>query len=202
MMLLYMLYSDVRCVAAHIPFSDASFDRFAGSYAFVTLLRHPVDRFISNYLWSHKHPEGVQSRARNRSRNSSLRTARSASDQPMPAISAASRHTRRSRPSIRIQPFATSSGCTWSDSWTRWDGSRAGYERLQVAGSRSAKRMSDTRARRAMRFSKGRSGPKSSAPAASTLKFGRAFRTCVRGPYQNDQRDLERNDRPSSPFQL
>ena len=60
MMLLYMLYSDVRCVAAHIPFSDPSFDRFGGSYAFVTLLRHPVDRFISNYLWSHKHPEGVQ----------------------------------------------------------------------------------------------------------------------------------------------
>lgn len=60
MMLLYMLYSDIRCVAAHIPFSNASFDRFASSYAFVTLLRHPVDRFISNYLWSHKHPEGVQ----------------------------------------------------------------------------------------------------------------------------------------------
>lgn len=60
MMLLYMLYSDVRCVAAHIPFSDAAFDRFSGSYSFVTLLRHPVERFISNYFWSHKHPDGVQ----------------------------------------------------------------------------------------------------------------------------------------------
>ena len=60
MMLLYMLYSDVRCVAAHIPFSDAAFDQFSGSYSFVTLLRHPVERFISNYFWSHKHPDGVQ----------------------------------------------------------------------------------------------------------------------------------------------
>jgi len=60
MMLLYMLHSDVRCVAAHIPFSNAAFDQFAGRYAFVTLLRDPVDRFISNYFWSHKHPDGVQ----------------------------------------------------------------------------------------------------------------------------------------------
>jgi hypothetical protein len=54
MMLLYMLYSDVRCISAHIPFSNAAFSRFEKNYAFVTLLRDPVDRFISNYLWSHK----------------------------------------------------------------------------------------------------------------------------------------------------
>ena len=59
MMLLYMLYSDTRCVSAHIPFSDAAYRRFAGRYAFVTLLRDPVDRFISNYYWSHQHPGGV-----------------------------------------------------------------------------------------------------------------------------------------------
>lgn len=59
MMLLYMLHSDVRCVAAHIPFSNAAFDSFAERYAFVTLLREPVARFISNYFWSHKHPNGV-----------------------------------------------------------------------------------------------------------------------------------------------
>jgi hypothetical protein len=53
MMLLYMLYSDVRCVSAHIPFSNPAFENFADRYAFVTLLRDPVDRFISNYYWNH-----------------------------------------------------------------------------------------------------------------------------------------------------
>lgn len=53
MMLLYLLYSDVRCVAAHIPFSNAAFDRFFDRYSFVTLLRDPVDRFISHYYWNH-----------------------------------------------------------------------------------------------------------------------------------------------------
>lgn len=59
MMLLYMLYSGTRCVSAHIPFSNTAFDRFADKYRFVTILRHPVDRFISNYHWSHRHPGGV-----------------------------------------------------------------------------------------------------------------------------------------------
>ncbi len=59
MMLLYLLYSDTRCVSAHIPFSDAAYRRFADRYVFVTLLRDPVDRFISNYYWSHQHPSGV-----------------------------------------------------------------------------------------------------------------------------------------------
>ena len=57
MMLLYMLYSDVRCVSAHIPFSNAAFERFADHYSFVTLLRDPVKRFISNYFWSHDRPD-------------------------------------------------------------------------------------------------------------------------------------------------
>jgi len=57
MMLLYMLYSDVRCVAAHVPFSNAAFDRFTDRYSFVTLLRDPVDRFISNYYWNHDRPD-------------------------------------------------------------------------------------------------------------------------------------------------
>ena len=59
MMLLYMLYSDTRCVSAHIPFSDAAYRQFADRYLFVTLLRDPIDRFISNYYWSHQHPGGV-----------------------------------------------------------------------------------------------------------------------------------------------
>ena len=53
MMLLYMLYSDVRCVSAHLPFSDIGFDSFGDRYSFVTLLRDPVERFISNYYWNY-----------------------------------------------------------------------------------------------------------------------------------------------------
>jgi hypothetical protein len=53
-MLLYLPYSDVRCVSAHIPFSSVAFDIFHGRYLFVTLLRDPIQRFVSNYLWSYK----------------------------------------------------------------------------------------------------------------------------------------------------
>lgn len=57
MMLLYMLFSDIRCVSAHIPFSNAAFEHFADRYSFVTLLRDPVERFISNYFWNHDRPD-------------------------------------------------------------------------------------------------------------------------------------------------
>jgi Sulfotransferase family len=56
MMLLYLMYSDVRCVSAHVPFSDIAFEKFQDRYQFVTLLRAPVDRFVSHYLWSHRRP--------------------------------------------------------------------------------------------------------------------------------------------------
>ena len=61
MMLLYLLYSDVRCIAAHIPFSDAAREIFAPTYAFVTLLRDPVVRFISHFKWSHGRPSAPDS---------------------------------------------------------------------------------------------------------------------------------------------
>lgn len=54
MMLLYLLYDDCRCVAAHVPFSEAAFERFADRYAFFTLLRDPVQRFLSHYRWWHR----------------------------------------------------------------------------------------------------------------------------------------------------
>ena len=52
MMLLYLMHCDTRCIAAHIPFSDAAFDKFAGRYAFVTMLRDPVDRMISKFYYN------------------------------------------------------------------------------------------------------------------------------------------------------
>jgi hypothetical protein len=56
LMLLYLLYCDTRCVAAHIPFSEVAFDTFSDRYAFGTILRDPVERFISNYYWSNTRP--------------------------------------------------------------------------------------------------------------------------------------------------
>lgn len=58
MMLLYLLYCDTRCIAAHVPFSNAAAERFADRYAFVTILRDPVDRFISHYYWSQRRRNG------------------------------------------------------------------------------------------------------------------------------------------------
>ena len=57
MMFLYLLYSDVRCISAHIPFSDVAHREFQERYAFVTLLREPVERFVSHYLWSSGRPD-------------------------------------------------------------------------------------------------------------------------------------------------
>ncbi len=56
-MLLYLLYEDVRCVSAHVRFSQSAYTRFSGRYAFITLLREPVSRFISHYFWSHGKPD-------------------------------------------------------------------------------------------------------------------------------------------------
>jgi hypothetical protein len=56
MMLLYMLYSDIRCVSAHIHFSTVAFENFCDRYAFVTMLRDPVERFVSHYLFNHNRP--------------------------------------------------------------------------------------------------------------------------------------------------
>ncbi|WP_417208497.1 hypothetical protein [Antarctobacter sp.] len=52
-MLLYLMYTDTRCIAAHVGFSETAFARFAGHYKFVTVLREPVARFLSHFAWSH-----------------------------------------------------------------------------------------------------------------------------------------------------
>jgi hypothetical protein len=52
-MLLYLMHSDVRGIAAHVRFSEAAHARFANRYKFATILRDPVARFLSHYNWSH-----------------------------------------------------------------------------------------------------------------------------------------------------
>ena len=61
MMLLYLLHDGTRCVAAHVPFSEAAFTEFSDSYAFVTLLREPVDRFLSHYRWDQRQRQPAHS---------------------------------------------------------------------------------------------------------------------------------------------
>ena len=49
-MLIYLMLRQVRCVSAHVAFSENAYRQFHDSYAFVTLLRDPVERFVSHYF--------------------------------------------------------------------------------------------------------------------------------------------------------
>jgi hypothetical protein len=49
--LVYHMYNNVRCIAAHVQFSECAYDNFAHTYKFVTILREPVSRYISHYFW-------------------------------------------------------------------------------------------------------------------------------------------------------
>lgn len=43
-------------VGGHFPFSEAAYEEFGGAYAFLTMLRNPVDRWISSYLHRRRNP--------------------------------------------------------------------------------------------------------------------------------------------------
>ena len=55
-MLLYLMFTDVRGISAHVRFSQAAYQGFAERYKFITILREPVARFLSHYNWSHDKP--------------------------------------------------------------------------------------------------------------------------------------------------
>jgi hypothetical protein len=55
---LYLLYQDVRCIAAHVTFSENAYNLFKEKYKFVTVLREPVSRFISHYFYNAARPQG------------------------------------------------------------------------------------------------------------------------------------------------
>ena len=51
-MLLYLMFEDVRGISAHVRFSEKAYHRFSERYKFVTVLRDPVERFMSHYFWA------------------------------------------------------------------------------------------------------------------------------------------------------
>jgi hypothetical protein len=53
----YQLNAGVRCITGHIHFSRSAFDRFSNRYCFVTALRDPVSRFLSDYFKALDAPE-------------------------------------------------------------------------------------------------------------------------------------------------
>lgn len=50
-LLQYYLWQDYRFVGGHVPFSDAAYNRYRTRYKFITVLREPVERFISQYYF-------------------------------------------------------------------------------------------------------------------------------------------------------
>lgn len=52
-MLLYYMFCGVRCIAAHVAFSNLAFARFQNQYRFVTMMREPRERFLSHYYYAH-----------------------------------------------------------------------------------------------------------------------------------------------------
>ena len=52
-LLLYLMFKDVRCISAHVAFTEEAYERFFDKYIFITLLREPVSRYISHYYWSY-----------------------------------------------------------------------------------------------------------------------------------------------------
>lgn len=56
-MLLYLLFQDVRCISAHVRFSNVAYRMFHDRYRFITILREPVSRFLSHYRWNLRNPD-------------------------------------------------------------------------------------------------------------------------------------------------
>ena len=50
-LLLYHLFNGVRCVSAHVRFSTVAYDNFHATHGFITMLRDPVERYISHYFF-------------------------------------------------------------------------------------------------------------------------------------------------------
>ncbi len=47
----YLLLKKTKCLVGHIHFDDALYEKFHSDYAFMTMLRDPVDRFFSHFYF-------------------------------------------------------------------------------------------------------------------------------------------------------
>ncbi len=55
LLLYHMNQSHVRCIVGHVPFSEIAYRNFSHQYAFITILRDPVERWISEYFYNRSH---------------------------------------------------------------------------------------------------------------------------------------------------
>lgn len=49
-MLHYYMSADIAFITGHVGFCDVAYQNYRNRYKFITVLRHPVDRFISDYM--------------------------------------------------------------------------------------------------------------------------------------------------------
>ena len=63
LLLYHMSQNHVKCIVGHVPFSEIAYRNFASQYALVTILREPVERWISEYFYNRSHSRASASMA-------------------------------------------------------------------------------------------------------------------------------------------
>lgn len=59
LLMYFMSQPGIRYVTGHFGFSDAAYERFAGRFAYITILRDPVERVISHFLYNKFKAPGI-----------------------------------------------------------------------------------------------------------------------------------------------
>lgn len=52
LLLYHMSHPHIKCIVAHAPFSTIAFRNYGKQYAFITILRDPVERWISEFYYN------------------------------------------------------------------------------------------------------------------------------------------------------
>jgi len=59
LLLYYMNQRRTMCIVGHVPFSRIAHNNFSDEYAFITILRNPVERYISEFFYNKHHSLAV-----------------------------------------------------------------------------------------------------------------------------------------------